>query len=280
MLDQGRRQFITLLGGTAATWPFTLLAQTDLRVWRVAYLGAGSESDVISLGLFEIFKLKLRDLGYIEGRNLILDVRRAAGDFSRLPALAADLVALKPDVIAAVTTPAVLAVKRATSTIPIVMGPTADPIGSGIVTSLANPGGNITGVSIMSTDLSAKSLEFLTALVPSAKRVAALMSTNPVHQLLLKELQMTAQAIGLTVVPIIAVLPTDLDSAFARMATEGCDGVVVLADARLATAIPDLAAKTRLPTIYQFSDFVRYGGLLGYGPNLEELYRRAGHFRG
>jgi putative ABC transport system substrate-binding protein len=217
----------------------------------------------------------LRDLGYVEGRNLILDVRTANGDFSRLPHLAAELVALQPDVIAAGATPALAAAQRATSSIPIVTGGVGDPIGSGFIKSLAKPGGNITGISLMSTDLSAKSLEFLTTLVPQARRIAALKSANPVHATLINELYAAAQRLRLTVVPVTALLPSDLDDAFATMAKEGCDGLVVLADPRIIARIPDLAAKARLPAIYQLSEFAKLGGLLGYGPNLDDLWRRA-----
>src|SRR5207248_1922562 len=138
------------------------------------------------------FRLKLRELGYVEGHNLVLDVRESQTDFSRLPDLATELVALRPDVIVAGTTLAVSAAQRATSSIPIVMGPTADPIGSGFVKSLVRPGGNITGVSLMSADLSTKSLDFLIALVPRARRLGVLKSANPVHRVLTDELNAAA----------------------------------------------------------------------------------------
>jgi putative ABC transport system substrate-binding protein len=269
-----RRKFITLLGGAAVAWPLAARAQ-QARVWRVAVLFPLSVSDVISAINFAAFQTKLRELGYIDGQNLVLDVRRAEGDFSRLPALAAELVALRPDVILAVATPAVSAARRATSSIPIVMGPTADPIGSGFIKSLARPGGNITGVSVMSADLSGKSLEFLAALLPDARRIAVLRSANPVHTVLLEEVRTAAQGLGLAIVPVIASTAADLDAAFATMAKERYDGLVVLADARLSARIPELAAAARLPAIYQFREFANLGGLLGYGPNLAELFRRA-----
>jgi putative tryptophan/tyrosine transport system substrate-binding protein len=267
-----RREFITLLG--VAAWPLAARAQQRPKVWRVGCLFASSTSDIV-VSYFEAFKTKLGELGYVEGQNLIVDVRRAEGNFSRLAALAADLVALRPDVILAVATPGVAAAQRATSSIPIVMGPTADPIGSGFVKSLAKPGGNITGVSMMSADLSAKSLEFFTEIVPNAKRIAALRSGNPVHEVLINEINTAAHRLGLTITPVMAATPSDLDAAFASMAKEGYDGVVVLADARITARIPELAAEARLPAIYQFPGFAKFGGLLGYGPNLPELFRRA-----
>jgi len=273
----GRRNFITLLGGAAAAWPFAARAQPT-RVWRVGYLVQGTAAfSELDVSILEAFRLKLRDLGYVEGHNLVLDVRDSQADFSRLPSLATELAALRPDVIVAGTTLAVSAAQRATSSIPIVMGPTADPIGSGFVKSLARPGGNITGVSLMSADLSTKSLDFLIALVPRARRLGALKSANPVHRVLTDELNAAASGLGLTVVPVTAVLASDLDGAFATMAKAACDAVIVLADplTPVTVRIPEFATKARLPAIYQTTRFVKVGGLLGYGPNIPELYRRA-----
>ena len=273
MTDVRRREFITLLGGAAA-WPVAARAQQP-KVWRVGCLYPSSASDVMGVATLEAFRLKLLELGYVEGRNLIIDLRRAEGDYSRLPALAAELVALRPDVIFASATPAVSAAQRATSSIPIVMGPTADPIGSGFVKSLAKPAGNITGISLMSADVSAKSLEFLTVILPRARRIAVLRSANPVHAVLINEIGAAAGMLGLSIFPVMAATSSDLDEAFESMAKEGYDGLVVLADPRLTTRIPELAAKARLPAIYQFGQFAKFGGLLGYGPNLPELFRRA-----
>src|SRR5262249_44739684 len=155
----------------------------------------------MSGAFYDAFRLRLHELGHVQGVNLILNVRRADGDLSRLSSLAAELVGLRPDAIFATVTPAVSALQRATSSIPIVMGPTADPIGSGFIKSLAKPGGNITGVSLMSADLSAKTLEFLNMLVPKAKRIGALMSANPAHVTLIREVSAGALALGLTIVP-------------------------------------------------------------------------------
>jgi putative ABC transport system substrate-binding protein len=270
-----RREFITLVGGAAA-WPLGVRAQQP-RIWRLGYLSGASLTDPLTLLLIEVLRLKLRDLGYVEGQNLIFDVRTAERDFSRLPGLAAELVALRPDAILVTATPAAAAAQRATSTIPVVMSPVADPIGYGLVKSLAKPGGNITGVSIMSVDLSAKSLEFLRALVPTVDRIAVLLSGNPVHPLLLKQVEAAAQPLGIAVVPVTVKLPSDLDSAFLAMAKERCNGLVVLAD-YVNTAIPPLAARARLPAIYQLAEFVRFGGLLGYGPNLPDHFRRGAVF--
>jgi len=271
-----RREFISLLGG-AATWPLAAHAAADVsRVWRVGFLSP-SPPDIPSSSLLEAFRLRLSELGYIEGQNLILDVRRADGNLSLLPRLAAELVATRPDVIFASVTPAVSAVQQATTSIPIVMGPTASPVGSGFVKSLAKPGGNITGVSLMSFDLSAKQFEFLTTIAPTARRIAVLMSANPVHASLMNEALAAAQVLGLTVVPVTAERRSDLDDAFATMTKENCNGLVVLADP-VNARIAELAFKARLPAVHQFSDFVRFGGLLSYGPNLSHLFRRAADY--
>src|SRR5262249_28330211 len=272
-----RREFITLLGGATA-WPLAARAQQS-RIWRLGYLSGSSATDTAVGGFVDALRLTLRDLGYVEGQNLIFDIRTAERDFSRLPGLAAELVALRPNAIVATATPAASAAKRATSTIPIVMSAVADPIGSGLVNSLAKPGGNITGLSIMSADISAKSLEFLRVLVPSADRVAVLMSANPVHLSLLKEVEAAALTLGLAIVPVTAKLPSDLESAFATMTKQRCNGLVILAD-YVNPAIPRLAAQARIPTIYQLAEFVRYGGLLGFGPGIPGLFRPAAGFVG
>ena len=174
-----RREFINLIAGSAVTWPLMAHAQqqTD-KVWRVGYLSPSSATNV-SVALLDAFKLKLNDLGYVEGRNLALYVRRANDDFARLPGLASELVSLAPNVIVSSANIATLALQRATSSIPIVMTSSADPIGSGFVKSLAKPGGNITGLSTQSLDLTAKTLELLHVALPNAKRIAVLLSDNP-----------------------------------------------------------------------------------------------------
>jgi len=273
---RSRRQFLSTLGFVGLACSPVAKAQQQTRVWRVGYLTAGSPVSVLGRTYLDAFRLKLRELGYIEGRNLIVDVKGTEEDFSVLPTMAAELVAMHPDVIVAGATLAVSAVQRATSSIPIVMGPTADPIGSGFIKSLAKPGGKITGVSLMSMDLSAKSLEFLTELVPSAKRIAVLKSTNPVHNVLIEEVSAAGHRLGLAVLPFTALLPSELDDAFAAMAKAACDAVIVLPDpiTLVNATIPNLAAKARLPAVYQVSGIAKVGGLLGYGPNIADLYRR------
>jgi putative ABC transport system substrate-binding protein len=176
-----RRDFIKLLGGAAAVWPLAARAQQlSDKVWRVGYLSPAS-SNRTSMTIFGAWKQKLRELGYVEGQNLIIESRFGDDDFSRLPRLAEHLVATHPDAIVAITTPAVAAVQKATRTIPIVMANNGDPVGSGFIKSLARPGGRITGTANMTVDYIPKTIELLRELLPGARRIAVLMSENPVH---------------------------------------------------------------------------------------------------
>ena len=270
-----RREFINLIAGSAVTWPLTAHAQqqTD-KVWRVGYLTPSSATNV-SVALLDAFRLKLNDLGYVEGRNLGLYVRRANDDFARVPGLASELVSLAPNVIVSAANVGTLALQRATSSIPIVMAASNDPIGSGFVKSLAKPGGNITGLSNQSLDSTAKTLELLHVAVPNAKRIAVLTSANPSHEGIIKEAYVAAGALGLTIIPVMARTPDDLGDAFAKMHNESCDALFVPSDPRITRRIVELANEWRLPAIYQAGDFVDMGGWLSYGPDFHEQFRKA-----
>jgi putative ABC transport system substrate-binding protein len=202
-------------------------------------------------------------------------LRRAEGDYTRLPTLAVELVSLAPDVIAGTSSPATAALQRATSSIPIVMTAINDPIGLGFVKSLARPGGNITGLSNLSADFTAKSFELLRVTVPNAKRIAVLTSPNPLHEAVVKEVYTIAGAMGLTIVPVMARTPADLNAAFSAMHKETCDAVVVLSDPRTSRKIVELADEWRLPAIYQATGFADMGGLLTYSANFPEMFQRA-----
>src|ERR1700720_398387 len=170
-----RREFISLLGGVAAAWPLPAIAQQPSgKVWRLAWLSPGFADTVFDREIIEAFRAEMRDLGYVEGKNLVVDSRFGEGHIERLPSLMNELIALRPDVIVAFATPAIAAAQRATSAIPIVMAPATDPIGSGFVKSLAHPGGNITGVANMFGDAIGKSVELLHTILPTAKRIAVL----------------------------------------------------------------------------------------------------------
>jgi putative ABC transport system substrate-binding protein len=267
-----RREFITLVG-CAAAWPLTATAQ-QAKVWRVGYL---VPTFLASDGLLGAFVKEMNSLGYTEGINLILDKRAAEGHNDRLPALANELVTLHPDAIVAVATPAIAAAQRATSKIPIIMTPATDPIGSGFVQSFAHPGGNLTGLANMYGDLTAKLLEVLHLILPDAKKIAVLMSSNPTHLPLYKVASAAAEAIGLSTIPIVAPTVADLDQAFQAIGKNHCDAVYVLADP-IRPTIVSLAAAARIPTVYQIGEFVEAGGLASYGPNLELLFRRSAHY--
>jgi putative ABC transport system substrate-binding protein len=241
------------LGGLAlaSRVPMPAAPSRPGRIWRIGYLSPGALSDVGPASFLHAFRRRLAELGYREGRNVVIDMRSADGDFARLPRLAAELASLSPDVIVAAATSAVLAARRITSSIPIVIASAADPVANGFVKSLARPGGNITGLSNMAPDLTARTVEIL------------------------KEARAAAQTFAAKVVAITAVVPGDLDGAFATMAKQRCDALVVPADARLDLEIVELAAKAQLPAIYQFRELVQGGGLVSYGPSYAELFRRA-----
>jgi putative ABC transport system substrate-binding protein len=225
----------------------------------------------------------LRDLGYVEGRNLVIELRDAEGKYDRRPALAAELVALKVDVIVVGGTPDALAAKQATKTIPIVFATAGDPVGSGLVTSLARPGGNVTGLSVLAPELVGKCLELLTQAVPGVSRVAALWQpgaqSERTEQDVLKEADVAARALGVRLQLVESRGPEDFDRAFSDMTRARAGALTVLPTGNMFFSerrrLVDLAAKNRLPAVYPWRNFVDVGGLIAYGPNLADLYRRA-----
>jgi putative ABC transport system substrate-binding protein len=224
--------------------------------------------------LLDPFKKELNALGYVEGQNLVLDLRFAEGKIARLPVLAAELVALKPNVIVASTTNAALAAKQATETIPIVFTFVSDPVGAGIVSSLARPGGNITGVTDFGVELAAKTVEMIRAVTPQVSRAAVLMSENPSHPAQLKVMQDAAKSAGLTLVPTMASKPDDLEQAFASL-PQDVGALIVLGGAPHAAQREEIAAlaiKHRTPTIFLTRPYVEAGGLLSYGAGLQDAY--------
>ena len=250
----------------------------QVKVYRVGVLLQGSPPAPGSQP--GILVRALRDLGYIEGRNIVVDRRWAEGKNERYASLATELVALKPDVIVADTTPAVIAAKRATATIPIVMVAPGDPVGSGLVESLARPGGNVTGVTSLQTELLVKGVELLHAVVPKAKRVAVLMTDNPAHPSQLKTIQDSARGFGLTVLPTMVRSSEDFEEAFRSMAKQQAGALIVLGGPPFTSAaqrgkIVELAAKTKLPATYRTRNWVDEGGLLSYGSSLAKRWRLA-----
>jgi len=229
------------------------------------------------------FRQGLRELGYVEDRNILIEYRWAEGKPERFPVLAAELVALKVDVIVtAGGTLAVLAAKRATATLPIVFGAVGDPVAEGLVSSLARPGSNVTGLSIVTTDLVGKWLDLLKQVVPGVSLVALLLKPDSMpdsaKEVRLKEAAVSARALGVQLQVIEARGPADFDRAFSDMSEKGAGALVVLSTPAFnieRQRIVDLAAKNRLPTVYAFRTYVDIGGLMSYGPNIVDLYRRA-----
>jgi putative ABC transport system substrate-binding protein len=219
----------------------------------------------------------LNNLGYVEGKNLIIDKRQAEGRNDHLPALVGELIALRPDVLVTIATPAIAAAQRATSTIPIVMTPATDPIGSGFVKSFAHPGGNITGLANMYGDTTAKIFDVISTILPSARKIAVLMSSNPTHPGLYEVSRAAAHAVGLSTVPILAPTPADLERAFQDIGKEQCDAVFVLADP-IRLKIVDLANAVPIPAICQISELVEVGALASYGPSLSTMFRRSAQY--
>jgi putative ABC transport system substrate-binding protein len=273
-----RRNFFGVIGCTAIAWPVIAMAQqSSNKVWRIAHVYPGKLDNPPDRAMYDVFRGELRELGYIEGKNLIIDQRSAEGQVERLPSFLNELIALRPDIIVAVATPAIAAAQHATSTIPIVMAPATDPIGSGFIKSLAHPGGNITGMANMYGDAIGKSVELLHSILPAAKRVAVLMSTNPTHPQQYELAEVALKGLDLAAVRVMAPTPGDLEQAFERMKQENCDALFVLADPTRPTIV-SLAAKTKIPAIYQFSNFVVLDGLASYGPNLEAIYRKVAQY--
>jgi putative ABC transport system substrate-binding protein len=252
-------------------------AQEPAKIPRIGLLGVISAS--AAEGRIEAFRQGLRDLGYVEGKNIVIEYRTAEGKLERLPALASELVRLRVDVIVTRGPPPTRSAKEATSTIPIVMGSDIDPVGNGFVASLARPGGNITGLSALSPELSGKQLELLKEIIPKLSRVAALgTSTIPGSTQVLRETKAAAGAFGVHLQYLEVRGPTDIEMAFRAASKEHADAVLVLPNfltLSQRTQVVDLAVKSRLPAMYPQSEYVEEGGLMTYGPSINDLFRRA-----
>jgi ABC-type uncharacterized transport system substrate-binding protein len=272
-----RRTFLAGTGAVLLTAPLAAEAQQTAKVPRIGYLALNPTPH-----LTEAFRRGLRDLGYVEGRNLVIEYRDAEGKSERLPALAAELVALKVDVILASGTPAALATKQATKTLPIVFTAIADPVTSRLVTSLAQPGGNVTGLSVLAPELVGKSLDQLKQAVPGVSRVAALWQPGGVGERterdMLKEAEVAARALEVRLQVVEARGPADFDRAFSKMTRARAGALTVLTSSMLfgeRRRLVGLAAKNRLPAVYPWREGVDAGGLMSYGANNADLSRRA-----
>ncbi len=249
---------------------------------KIAHIGYLAPNLAASRHLPEAFRQGLRDLGYVEGRNVVIEYRDAEGKFERLSALAAELVALKVDVIVAGGTPAALAAKQATGIIPVVFAGPGDPVTSGLVASLARPGGNVTGLSSFAPELVGKCLEQLKQAVPGVGRVAALWQPGGLGERtdkdVLKEAESAARALGVRLQFVEARGPENFDRAFSEMTKARAGALTVLPGSMFVNErrrLVDLAAKNRLPAVYPWREGVADGGLMSYGPDLADLFRRA-----
>ena len=274
-----RRSFIATLAVGLLAAPLAVEAQPAAKVARIGYLATNLAAGPDPR---EAFRQGLRDLGYVEGRNLVIEDRSADGKLERFPALAAELVALKVDVIVASGTLAALAAKQSTRTLPIVFSPAADPVGSGLVTSLERPGGNVTGLSVVAPELVGKRLELLREAVPGVTRVAVLWQSGGFGERtekdMLKGAEVAARALGVRLLFIEGRDPADFDRAFSDMTRARAGALTVLPSNMLNNErrrLVDLAAKNRLPAVYGARESVEAGGLMAYGPNLADLSRRA-----
>jgi putative ABC transport system substrate-binding protein len=259
--------------------PLVTEAQPAAKVSRIGILAASSPTSPEVWRVWEGFFQGLRDLGYVEGQNLVIEGRYYGDHTERLPALAAELVRLQVHVIVTGTPPAPETAKRATATIPIVLTNHGDPVGSGLVASLAKPGGNVTGLSMSSPELRGKQLQLLTEAVPGLSRVAVLSKpTNPAHALELRALEVAARSLKVRLHVVEARTPGEFASAFTAAVKERAGALIVLGEATFfvhRARLVELAAQSRLPAIYGLREFAEAGGLMTYAANLRDSFRRA-----
>ena len=269
-----RREFVVLLGGAAMAGPAAGWAQPG-KLPRIGILALGNLDPAL---FFKEFREGLRELGYIEGQSVAFEFRSAGGDAQRLAILAAELVALKVDIIAAFQTPAITAAKQATAEIPIVMAGVGDPVGTGFVASLARPGGNLTGMSGATAELGGKNLELIREALPSARRVIVLANTpDPFHKPFLENILASGRTLGMEIKPVLLRGPDEFEAAFAEMAQWRADAVMVQPSFPHKRSA-DVALKHRLPAFAPHSDFSRAGGLMSYSADQLAIYRESASF--
>ena len=275
-----RRAFMAMLTGGIVVSPLAGEAQKAGKVYRVGFLG--NSSAALKANLVGPFREGLRELGYVEGRNIVIEYRWAEGKYERFPALIAELAALNVDVIVTAGTPAALAVKRTTPSIPLVMAAVGDPIGVGLVASLARPGGNVTGLSAIAPELEGKRLELLREVVPKLSHIAVLWNPdNPFHAGSVKETRAAAQVLGIKAQLVSVRISEEFPAAFAAIVRERPGALLVLADRIFLhnrARIVDFGAKHRLPGVYPYRELVEAGGLMSFGPSYPGMHRRAAHY--
>ena len=274
-----RREFIKAIGGGAVAWPLAARAQPSRELFRVAYLTAGAAGAQGAPGFERVFVEALSELGWIKDKNVVVEYRYADNHPERLPDMAAELVHLKVDVIVTAGTLAPLAAKRATATIPIVMAAAGDPLGSGLVSNLAHPGGNITGLSLMAPDLGGKRLELLKELLPDISKVAVLWNVdNPYAANVFRETDRAAQTLRVALQSLEVRSSDDFDTVFRAVKAQHPEGFITVEDPLTVDhrkRIVEFAATNRLPAIHGVREFAEVGGLIAYGTSLSDLFRRA-----
>ena|SRR6185312_4648817 len=272
-----RREFLISLA-SALAWSSPARAQPPRTMYRIGFLG--NTTAALEANLMEPFRQGLRDLGYEEGRNITIEFRWAEGKYERLPALIAELVALNLDVMVTAGTPATLAVKKAAVSVPLVVAAIGDPVGAGVVPSLAHPAGNITGLSATATDLEGKRLQLLGQVVIGLSHIAVMW--NPLNRVFqeisIKQLSAAAKTLKIRVQSVPVRAAEDLDAAFATLMKDKPQALIILADRiflHTRARLMDFSARNRLPGIYAYRELVEAGGLMSYGPSYEDLHRRA-----
>jgi putative ABC transport system substrate-binding protein len=274
-----RRTFIEIVGGAAVTWPLAARAQPSGKVYRIGFLGVTSQAEYARF--VDPLRVGLRQLGYEEGKHIVIEYRWAEGRYDRLPELAAELVKLNVDVIVTHSTPGSRAAKQATSTVPIVMAAVSDPVDTGLVVSLARPGGNLTGLDIFLPEVCTKRVELIREAIPTLIRAAILLNpANPSHLMALAAARRTASALGLELVPIEVTARDDIAAAITSLAARPASALVAIDDPLIISNVKQIAAfalQNRLPLI-GFKPFAEAGALMEYGPDVRDLFYRSAAF--
>ena len=276
-----RREFITLIGGAAAAWPLAARAQQFDRMRRIGVLTSLAAGDPVALREITALQQGLQDLGWTDGRNLQIEYRWAAGDIDRMRTFAKELIGLRSEVIVARATPATVALARETRTIPTVFAQVSDPVGDGLVSSLARPSGNVTGFTNVESSMSAKWLQLLKEIVPSVARATCIFnpSTAPSGgSFFLGPFEAAASSLGVEAITTLVQSASDIERAFGAAAREPGGGLIVMPDTFVAShraLVVGLAVRHRLPVVYPFTFWVPAGGLIAYGSDSSDLFRRA-----
>lgn len=273
-----RRNILAALGAGLFSAPLSSFAQAQGKIWRVGFLAPRRPAN-LDADAYGAFARGMRELGYIEGKNLVIEYRFADGNMGKLPELAAEIARLKVDVIVTAGTPSTRAAQKATATVPIVMGSVSDPVGDGFVRTLAHPGGYITGLSSVQSDIGPKLLDLVRRMISKPSRVAVLM--NPLdssHVSILQNIKLAANATGIRILPVEVRAASEIENAFSALTREKVDAVIVAAGGFMnqnERKLAQLMAKNRLPSIASRKEYTEAGGLMSYGVNRAEVYQRA-----